>query len=162
MLFRSRDWLSANQGPVLPNSVVLSWLNGTLKIRNRPKQPTKTRYLGHVTGYQPIRDQYFLIRFLLKIYTWSMSVWACASAQVRIRGLMVSHCLSHRPGLLLIIGLSWLNGTLKIRNRPKQPTKTRYLGHVTGYQPIRDQLVPAENIYLEYVRLGVCVSPGQD
>eukprot|EP00116_Pleurobrachia_bachei_P002404 sb/3462666/ len=26
------------------------------------KQPIKTRYLGHVTGYQPIRDQYFLIR----------------------------------------------------------------------------------------------------
>ena len=26
------------------------------------KQPTITRYLGHVTGYQPIRDQYFLIR----------------------------------------------------------------------------------------------------
>ena len=26
------------------------------------KQPIKTRYLGHVTGYQPIRDQFFLIR----------------------------------------------------------------------------------------------------
>eukprot|EP00116_Pleurobrachia_bachei_P002225 sb/3462487/ len=26
------------------------------------KQPFRTRYLGHVTGYQPIRDQYFLIR----------------------------------------------------------------------------------------------------
>ena len=26
------------------------------------KQPIRTRYLGHVTGYQPIRDQYFLIR----------------------------------------------------------------------------------------------------
>eukprot|EP00116_Pleurobrachia_bachei_P011079 sb/3471341/ len=24
------------------------------------KQPIRTRYLGHVTGYQPIRDQYFL------------------------------------------------------------------------------------------------------
>eukprot|EP00116_Pleurobrachia_bachei_P010550 sb/3470812/ len=23
------------------------------------KQPVRTRYLGHVTGYQPIRDQYF-------------------------------------------------------------------------------------------------------
>eukprot|EP00116_Pleurobrachia_bachei_P012958 sb/3473220/ len=31
--------------------------------RNRPKQqPIRTRYLGHVTGYQPIRDQYFSIR----------------------------------------------------------------------------------------------------
>ena len=26
------------------------------------KQPITARYLGHVTGYQPIRDQYFLIR----------------------------------------------------------------------------------------------------
>ena len=25
------------------------------------KQPIRT-YLGHVTGYQPIRDQYFLVR----------------------------------------------------------------------------------------------------
>eukprot|EP00116_Pleurobrachia_bachei_P008875 sb/3469137/ len=29
------------------------------------KQPITTRYLGHVTGYQPIRDQYFL--------NWSVS-----------------------------------------------------------------------------------------
>eukprot|EP00116_Pleurobrachia_bachei_P011042 sb/3471304/ len=26
------------------------------------EQPIRTRYIGHVTGYQPIRDQYFLIR----------------------------------------------------------------------------------------------------
>eukprot|EP00116_Pleurobrachia_bachei_P017169 sb/3477431/ len=26
------------------------------------KQPIRSRYLGHVTGYQPIRDQYFLTR----------------------------------------------------------------------------------------------------
>ena len=25
------------------------------------KQPIRTRYLGHVTGYQPIREQYFLV-----------------------------------------------------------------------------------------------------
>ena len=30
------------------------------------KQPIRTRYLGHVTGYQPIRDQCFLIRVLLQ------------------------------------------------------------------------------------------------
>eukprot|EP00116_Pleurobrachia_bachei_P012914 sb/3473176/ len=27
------------------------------------KQPIRARYLGHMTGYQPIRDQYFLIWF---------------------------------------------------------------------------------------------------
>ena len=26
------------------------------------QQPTGARYLGHVTGYQPIRDQNFLLR----------------------------------------------------------------------------------------------------
>ena len=26
------------------------------------KRPIRARYLGHVTGYQPIRDQYFLVR----------------------------------------------------------------------------------------------------
>eukprot|EP00116_Pleurobrachia_bachei_P000647 sb/3460909/ len=31
--------------------------------KNEPsKQPIRTLYLGHVTGFQPIRDQYFLIR----------------------------------------------------------------------------------------------------
>eukprot|EP00116_Pleurobrachia_bachei_P015986 sb/3476248/ len=29
------------------------------------KQPIRTRYLGHVIGYQPIRDRYFLIRSVL-------------------------------------------------------------------------------------------------
>eukprot|EP00116_Pleurobrachia_bachei_P011626 sb/3471888/ len=39
---------------------------GTLNEDQEPtetsKQPIRPRYLGHVTGYQPIRDQYFLIR----------------------------------------------------------------------------------------------------
>eukprot|EP00116_Pleurobrachia_bachei_P003024 sb/3463286/ len=33
------------------------------------KQPIRTRYLGHVTGYQPIRDQYFLIRSVPETHT---------------------------------------------------------------------------------------------
>eukprot|EP00116_Pleurobrachia_bachei_P015534 sb/3475796/ len=35
------------------------------------KQPIRTRYLDHVTGYQPIREHYFLIRSIharLEIY----------------------------------------------------------------------------------------------
>eukprot|EP00116_Pleurobrachia_bachei_P016486 sb/3476748/ len=39
-----------------------------LRSLRRVKQPIRTRYLGHVTGYQPIRDQYFLIRFLYQTY----------------------------------------------------------------------------------------------
>ena len=33
-----------------------------LMEQNTGKQPIRTRYFGHVTGYQPIRDQYSLIR----------------------------------------------------------------------------------------------------
>eukprot|EP00116_Pleurobrachia_bachei_P015310 sb/3475572/ len=33
--------------------------------RDRPsKRPIRARYLGHVTGYQPIKDQHFFIRSL--------------------------------------------------------------------------------------------------
>eukprot|EP00116_Pleurobrachia_bachei_P012878 sb/3473140/ len=37
----------------------------TLCIHGTSKQPIRSRYLGHVTGYQPIRDQYFLVLTLL-------------------------------------------------------------------------------------------------
>eukprot|EP00116_Pleurobrachia_bachei_P015489 sb/3475751/ len=33
------------------------------------KQPIRTRYLGHVTGNQPIRNQYFRMNPLTQIYT---------------------------------------------------------------------------------------------
>eukprot|EP00116_Pleurobrachia_bachei_P012440 sb/3472702/ len=71
------------------------------------KIPIRTGYSGHVTGYQPTRDQYFSIRSV--------------------------------PGRYLNIEeLYELNYELT-RNRPKQVNiiRTRYLGHVTGYQPIR-------------------------
>ena len=32
---------------------------GISLFQDTSKQPIRTRYLGHVTGYQPIRDQYF-------------------------------------------------------------------------------------------------------
>eukprot|EP00116_Pleurobrachia_bachei_P015668 sb/3475930/ len=35
---------------------------GTEEPTDTGKQPIRIRYLSHVTGYQPIRDQYFLIR----------------------------------------------------------------------------------------------------
>eukprot|EP00116_Pleurobrachia_bachei_P016967 sb/3477229/ len=54
-LFRTRDWLSTNQGLVFPHCVT------HLPTDKTVLQPIRTRYLGHVTGYQPIRDQYFLI-----------------------------------------------------------------------------------------------------
>ena len=50
---------------------------GTPEMLRGRNRPIRTRNLGHVTGYQPIRDQYFLsrwgvvldtIRYLLSIY----------------------------------------------------------------------------------------------
>eukprot|EP00116_Pleurobrachia_bachei_P017011 sb/3477273/ len=32
------------------------------------KQPIRSRYIGHVIGYQPIRDQHFLIR----VFIWDL------------------------------------------------------------------------------------------
>eukprot|EP00116_Pleurobrachia_bachei_P002149 sb/3462411/ len=39
-------------------------VNALLKVNNQSElvPPPRTRYLGHMTGYQPIRDQYYLIR----------------------------------------------------------------------------------------------------
>eukprot|EP00116_Pleurobrachia_bachei_P016670 sb/3476932/ len=39
---------------------------GLLEPTETSKQPIRTRYLGHMnrTGYQPIRDQYFMIRLV--------------------------------------------------------------------------------------------------
>eukprot|EP00116_Pleurobrachia_bachei_P007017 sb/3467279/ len=64
-LFMSCDWLSANQGPVFPDSVGSYEKSNLFSWRRRKGallRPIRTRYLCHVTGYQPIRDQYFLIR----------------------------------------------------------------------------------------------------
>ena len=33
------------------------------------KQPIRACYLGHVSGYQPIRDQYFLVRSFAEFHT---------------------------------------------------------------------------------------------
>eukprot|EP00116_Pleurobrachia_bachei_P015297 sb/3475559/ len=39
----------------------LAWIALGQETTGFSKTPIKTHYLGHVTGYQPIRDQYFLI-----------------------------------------------------------------------------------------------------
>eukprot|EP00116_Pleurobrachia_bachei_P004161 sb/3464423/ len=64
-LFRSRDCLSANQGPVY-----------ILVTHQFSKQPIRTRYLGHVTGYQPIRGQY--------CHTSINENWGSSNVRVRI------------------------------------------------------------------------------
>eukprot|EP00116_Pleurobrachia_bachei_P011238 sb/3471500/ len=88
--------------------------------KNRPKQvktTNQTHYLGHVTSYRPIRDQYFLIRY------------SCSTNKDRVKNFTSSVLRTHVR-----------SGTYQEPTETnKQPIRTRYLGHVTGYQPIRDQ-----------------------
>eukprot|EP00116_Pleurobrachia_bachei_P000285 sb/3460547/ len=84
---------------------------------------TATRYLGHVTGYQPIKDQYFLIR------------------SVHVAGYTAIHSIQE-AGVRHLARIRFLKRrsvSLEPTKISKQPIRTRCLGHVTGYQPIRDQ-----------------------
>eukprot|EP00116_Pleurobrachia_bachei_P017676 sb/3477938/ len=47
-----------HQSSLTLHHVCLGWWGDT----EISKQPIRTRYLDHVTGYQPIKDRYFLIR----------------------------------------------------------------------------------------------------
>eukprot|EP00116_Pleurobrachia_bachei_P004297 sb/3464559/ len=102
------------------------------------EQPIRIHYLGHVTGYQPIRDQYFLIWSLV-----SPSTVICVSPALAVSpssvhlGVTSFPCISTVP----VIGRD---------DTSEQPIRIHYLGHVTGYQPIRDQYfliwsVPEQN-----------------
>eukprot|EP00116_Pleurobrachia_bachei_P005557 sb/3465819/ len=145
-LFRSSGWLSANQGPAFPNSHVRSFTEiggGECSYRLYYVEPTetskeliRTRYLGHVTGYQPIKDQYFLIR---SVPVPIRHIHLILSRVTEISGPLpqeVHRVFSkgHCAGLLIDSILIYLP-----TETSKQPIRTRYLGHVTGYQPIRDQ-----------------------
>eukprot|EP00116_Pleurobrachia_bachei_P005779 sb/3466041/ len=65
-------------------------------VRQEPtdtsKQPIRTRHLGHVTGYQRIRDQYFLVRSvpLFKDEIFNVSRWP--TTDFRLTNL------EHKPG----------------------------------------------------------------
>ena len=51
---KGQNWAELLEAKAIPALV------GLLKP-DVSKQPIRARYLGHLTGYQPIRDQYFLI-----------------------------------------------------------------------------------------------------
>eukprot|EP00116_Pleurobrachia_bachei_P000586 sb/3460848/ len=140
------------------------------------KQPIRTRHLGHVTGYQPIREQYFLIgdgssypviywgncdtrnrpnqeirvpdwlltksRDLKTSSDWfsvgSCAIPTCYSSWCRV----CLHKMTQVSGLIDNYQQGFFG--LECRKQEptdtsKQPIETRYLGQVTGYQPIRDQ-----------------------
>eukprot|EP00116_Pleurobrachia_bachei_P017359 sb/3477621/ len=63
-------------------------------VRNRPTQvnkPIRTRYLDHVTGYQPIRDQYFLIQSVLETL---LTPW---TSKQPIRTRYLGHVTGYQP-----------------------------------------------------------------
>eukprot|EP00116_Pleurobrachia_bachei_P012733 sb/3472995/ len=69
------------------------------------KQPIRTRYLDHVTGYQPISDQYFLIR---SVHFDHEKQQRTSSETPRSISLSLSHVLyscEDEPNILGIRGL---------------------------------------------------------
>eukprot|EP00116_Pleurobrachia_bachei_P004611 sb/3464873/ len=55
------------------------------------KQPIRTRYLGHVTGNQPIRDQYFLIRSVPVQYLFLCNYLSISSSKFVQTALSLDH-----------------------------------------------------------------------
>eukprot|EP00116_Pleurobrachia_bachei_P004510 sb/3464772/ len=132
---------------------------------NEIKQPIRTRYLGHVTGYQPIRDQYFLIRSvpaleptlaLLRVFGKREQTKKRGERKKGGRGGIprkvgneVTPCQRAQSVRCLryqqerdegaVGGGEVKHASQEPTDTCKQPIGTRYLGHVSGYQPIRDQ-----------------------
>eukprot|EP00116_Pleurobrachia_bachei_P009468 sb/3469730/ len=100
-------------GHVIPAllSLTVQWPHEPYKIG---KQPIRTRYLGHVNGYQPIRNQYFLIR--------------------SVPGPREPYKIGKQP-----IRTRYFDHPVFPDSVGREPIRTRYLGHVTAYQPIIDQ-----------------------
>eukprot|EP00116_Pleurobrachia_bachei_P011259 sb/3471521/ len=111
-----RSILLSKRSPIRPLQVLV-WCQ---EPTDTSKQPIRTPYLGHVTRKQPIRDQYFLIRSVPASYLNEM-----------INTLKLA-CFTF---ILICATLQFLN--YHILQEPidtsKQPIRTRYLGHVTGY-----------------------------
>eukprot|EP00116_Pleurobrachia_bachei_P008018 sb/3468280/ len=129
------------------------------------KQPIRTHYLGHVTSYQPIRDQY-LITHIWEGNQGSVDQLPLGNISHRITHANLpvnfTHSLTRKQHTPTQVNIVTACPNMECRNQPKQvnnqsvfpdsvgswklviarseqPIRTRYLGHVTGYQPIRDQ-----------------------
>eukprot|EP00116_Pleurobrachia_bachei_P006873 sb/3467135/ len=134
------------------------WVSGRVSLLQEPtdtsKQPIRTRQLGHLTGYQPIRDQYFL-GIAYQNYSYSMTQSSTTERERVVVGWRERDsnsrivCLGRRPVYLGYWPHSnyhpcWKEGVLvgKIgqyqepTETSKQPIRTRCLGHVTAYQPV--------------------------
>eukprot|EP00116_Pleurobrachia_bachei_P009933 sb/3470195/ len=172
-LFSQKLYLFLREVGKLGNFLLVAGMGLIRGQTETSKQPIRTCYLGHVTGNQPIRDQYFLIRsvpvatnkltsllnakpVIAALSEWSSLYLLCRAGKITTlyhppylkrggavgggtfgKGWSMSEL---QLGLGVMVGV----GYTKSRNRPKQvnnrqPIITCYLGHLTSYQPIRDQ-----------------------
>eukprot|EP00116_Pleurobrachia_bachei_P010839 sb/3471101/ len=141
------------------------------------KQPIRTRYLGHMTGYQPIRDQYFLIRSVPTQYSplrnrFLFARYSLISSSSSSSFSKDPCCFfySHRhinegkfgtkwdqiirielsKMLDVVLSGCWYRKYQETTETSKKPIRTRYLGHMTGYQPIRDQYFLIRSVPAQY------------
>eukprot|EP00116_Pleurobrachia_bachei_P005206 sb/3465468/ len=135
----------------------------TLTLKQEPtdtsKQPIRTRYIGHVTGYQPIRDQSYLCTGVLarshdeieeSIEPSQEQYTLCRmSSSGKAKGLLLAVGEMREGGLKLSLTPSVERNTIESLSAckyqhqeptetSKEPIRTRYLGRMTGYQPISD------------------------
>eukprot|EP00116_Pleurobrachia_bachei_P015398 sb/3475660/ len=109
----------------------------------------RTPYLGHVTGYKPIRDQYLrtcsnivniyllhlrLLR-LLFLHLFLFFFFTRTTPTGKLQPLPKKRTISVVPREQEAVYML----RLEARVGTDRPIRTRYLGHVTGYQPIRGQ-----------------------
>eukprot|EP00116_Pleurobrachia_bachei_P006228 sb/3466490/ len=178
---RSESDLSGSNHP-LGIPVAIPPIVYTQEPTETSKQPIRTRYLGHVTGNQPIRTQLFLIRSVpIYLFTYRHLIrmlFPRRKHTKKCKLIDTTSIVSHRQRrererereresakswyLSSILEASFLSGetnkkvitalacakvaippivyTQEPTETSKQPIRTRYLGHVTGNQPIRTQL----------------------
>eukprot|EP00116_Pleurobrachia_bachei_P008241 sb/3468503/ len=131
------DYLRESGG----GSVIVGGVGNRQEPTEISKQPIRTRYLG----YQPIRDQFFLIWSVLEIQPFSLPIagmWKNvalkrpAKSSSHVRHAVAGH-ITDGDSHTYLFNLFGLHGHLEQEPTEisKQPIRTRYL----GYQPIRDQ-----------------------
>eukprot|EP00116_Pleurobrachia_bachei_P002165 sb/3462427/ len=133
-----------NQAILVPDWLITSHVTSItrerlLSVLDQSKQPIRTRYLGHVTGYQPIRDQYFLIRSDCFLYWTKVIKRICSSIDDTIyQAQPASHdtlFLSPLPEAYLAFVRAWrsfLVVTLVVRENKESKLKDQITFHIAG------------------------------
>eukprot|EP00116_Pleurobrachia_bachei_P008075 sb/3468337/ len=89
---RSENWVRPMLKTGQPLPLTANALTEPTEIN---KQPFKNRYLGHVVGYQPIREQYFLLQ--LPEIAEMLLCLKCRTSKQSIRTPNLGHVTSYQP-----------------------------------------------------------------